>query len=62
MQDPQVTPSARLVAANSVLDRGHGKPTTYIAQEEGNEAIPLTVNLNVNAPKGDVRVTRPDAE
>ena len=32
MQDPQSAPSVRVDAANSILDRGWGKPTQYVDQ------------------------------
>lgn len=38
--DPKATPSARVAAANSVLDRGWGKPVQAVTGEDGG---PLTV-------------------
>lgn len=52
--------SARVSAANSMLDRGHGKPKDAEPQDQG-EAASLTVNINTSAPIGDIRVTRSDA-
>ena len=32
MDDPKAAPAARVTAANSLLDRGYGKPTQPISQ------------------------------
>lgn len=39
MQDKEAPPPARVSAANSLLDRGYGKPSTVIGDEDGNPAM-----------------------
>lgn len=38
MSDPEQPAPARVSAANSLLDRGYGKPSTVIGDEDGNPA------------------------
>lgn len=38
MQDKEAPPSARVSAANAILDRGYGKPTTVIGDGDGEPA------------------------
>ena len=56
MQDETQTGTARVAAANSLLDRAHGKPQVIEQVADLEEAAP--VEWNVRAPVGDVRVTR----
>jgi len=35
MREPDAPPSARVAAANSILDRGWGKPSQPLTNEEG---------------------------
>ena len=56
--DPKVNPSARISAANSLLDRGHGKPPQAVAvkTESNNDTFLrlwryLTVGEGVPEPK-----------
>ena len=39
--DPKVNPNARISAANSLLDRGHGKPPQAVAVKTENNTIPF---------------------
>lgn len=55
--------TARLSAANALLDRGFGKPFQGVNPEpEGSDdtAPALNININTNSPVKDVRVTRSD--
>ncbi len=56
MEDSAQTGSARAVAANSILDRAHGKPQVVDQTQQDDDAAP--VSWNVRPPVGDVRVTR----
>lgn len=38
MRDAEAPPPARVSAANALLDRGYGKPSTVIGDEDGNPA------------------------
>lgn len=53
--------AARVSAANSILDRGHGKPAQVIPEGDGDEAAALSIKITTAAPVSDVRVTRPDS-
>lgn len=51
--------SARVTAANSILDRAYGKPFSA-EPEHDDDADPLTWTISVRPAKGDVRVTQPE--
>lgn len=51
--------SARVAAANSILDRAYGKPIQTVATPD-DEAPSLTINIGVREAKGDVRITEPE--
>jgi thioredoxin-like negative regulator of GroEL len=51
--------SARVTAANSILDRAYGKPfSAEPEQDEESEAV--TWQISVRAAKGQIRVTQPE--
>lgn len=57
MQNDQEPASARISAANSLLDRGYGKP--FASEPERDEDTPATSwVLEVRPAKGPVRVTK----
>jgi hypothetical protein len=60
MKDETAPPSARVAAANSLLDRGHGKPVQAIAGADDDGAPVLSVVIERRAAKGAIRVTRPE--
>jgi hypothetical protein len=52
--------SARVAAANAILDRAYGRPVqAKLDQEPDEEATPMVFNIQVNEPKTEVRITRP---
>jgi hypothetical protein len=56
--------SARVAAANSLLDRAYGRPLTMaeMAEMDGDgETTSLTINIRAAPAIGDVRVTRSDS-
>lgn len=60
IMEKSLSDASRVAAANSILDRGYGKPKEIAADADG-EAPSLTVNIKANAPIGEIRVTRTDA-
>lgn len=52
--------SARVAAANAILDRGYGRPLQAAEDGDGDEAASLTISIKAAAPVGDIRVTRSD--
>lgn len=53
--------TARISAANAILDRGYGKPFQAPPPDQGDgDAPPSAVTVTVTAPVGDVRVTKSD--
>jgi len=46
MMNPDSPPSARVAAANSLLDRGHGKVPQPITGEGGEGAVKVKVSLS----------------
>lgn len=51
--------SARVAAANSIIDRAYGRVPTAPDGDEA-EAPSQTININTAAPIGEIRVTRSD--
>ena len=51
--------SARVAAANSILDRAYGKPIQTVTTPD-DEAPALTINIGVREARGHVRVTEPE--
>lgn len=60
MRDTQSPAAARVAAANSIIDRGYGKPRLVEDAADVDEAQTLNITFNTAAPVGDVRVTRSD--
>ena len=60
MESDQAPAAARVSAANSLLDRAHGKPVQLIPDGDGDEAPSLSISITASAPVGNVRVTRSD--
>ena len=58
MNDKTATPAARVTAANSILDRAHGKPIQGIYEAPPGDAPPLSVAITALEAVGDVRVTK----
>lgn len=52
--------SARIAAANSIIDRGYGKPVQAVVGADDDDAAPLKVVIHRRAAKGAVRVTQPE--
>lgn len=52
--------AARVNAANSLLDRGHGKAGVAEGQGDDDEPASLTVTIKAAAPVAEVRVSRTD--
>lgn len=52
--------SARITAANSILDRGHGKVPNAPAIPDADDEAPNAVAFDVRPAAGDVRVTKPE--
>lgn len=52
-------PAARVAAANSLLDRGHGKAIQSVENVNTEEAAPLRLSIEVREAVGNVRVTEP---
>ena len=61
MLDQEQTGTARVAAANSLLDRAHGKPQIIPDNPDDDEAQSLNISLNVSKPIKEIRVTRSDA-
>lgn len=56
MNQPDAPPAARVTAANSLLDRGWGKPTQPISGDDDAPAINIITRIErviVDAPKQD---------
>ena len=54
MNDPKVNPSARISAANSLLDRGHGRPPQAVAvktDSNGDTFVRVWRYLTVGVPE-----------
>jgi hypothetical protein len=51
--------SARVTAANSILDRGYGRPFAAEPQQD-DDADPVTWQISVRAGRGQIRVTEPE--
>lgn len=60
MQDTDAPAAARVTAANSLLDRGHGKPVQSVVNEGDGEAQPLNITIGVRDAVADVRITKPE--
>jgi hypothetical protein len=60
MNDSQSPAAARIAAANSILDRGHGKPVGVDADADKGDAPTVNVNITTAKPVKDIRVTRSD--
>lgn len=58
MKDDGQTGSARVAAANALLDRAYGRPKEIPADPE--DAAPMAITINTAAPIGEIRVTRSD--
>ena len=52
--------SARIAAANSIIDRGYGKPVQAVTGGDDEDAAPLKVVIQRRAAKGAIRVTQPE--
>lgn len=52
MNEPDAPHAARVAAANSILDRGWGKPVQAIVGPEGEDGLPGAIQINVIRPKG----------
>lgn len=53
------TDAARVTAANSLLDRGYGKPVQATVTLEPEDAPSLSINIGVREAVANVRVTQP---
>ena len=51
--------AARVSAANSILDRGYGKPAQVTVDLTPEEAETLSINIGVRDAVSSVRVTKP---
>jgi hypothetical protein len=51
--------SARISAANSILDRGHGKAIQTVETTQVEDAAPIRLSIEVREAVGNVRVTEP---
>ncbi|MFV1644930.1 hypothetical protein VWZ82_12980 [Phaeobacter sp. JH20_41] len=60
MADEEATGTARVAAANSILDRAYGRPKQVADEGDDTEAPPMVFNINVSDPVGKVRVTKPE--
>lgn len=61
MRDTKAPAAARARAADSLLDRAHGKPAQAVVEPDDPEAPALSIIIKAKAPVADVRVTRPDS-
>lgn len=52
MNNEAATEAAQVAAANSILDRGWGKPVQAIVGPEGEDGLPGAIQINVIRPKG----------
>lgn len=60
MQNKKETGAARVSAANSILDRAHGKPVPIVPGEDDEEAPAMTFTITARKAVADVRVTKPE--
>lgn len=60
MKNNSEAASARVSAANAILDRAYGKPVTISLDGEGDDAPSLNININVAEAVKDIRVTKSD--
>lgn len=51
--------AARVSAANSLLDRGHGKPIPVVPDPDDGEAPQMAITIGVRGKVANVRVTKP---
>jgi len=52
--------NARIAAANSIIDRGYGKPVQAVTGADDEEAPALKITIQRRAAKGAIRVTQPE--
>ncbi|KQI67036.1 hypothetical protein AN189_17585 [Loktanella sp. 3ANDIMAR09] len=60
MTNDQEAATARVSAANGILDRAYGKAVPMQVDPQQDDAPSVTVNLTMAAPVKDIRVTRSD--
>lgn len=52
--------SARVAAANSILDRAYGRPVPTADDPADDDAKSLNITITTAAPVSEIRVTRSD--